>query len=172
MCGSEFLFFQLLLRHVTAEQLPLSTQGHGSCQVALWTLLCPSLSVISLSLHTWDENMKKDSLLGPWTLTATAAKSLQSCPTLCDPIDVSPRGSPIPGILQARTLEWVAMSFSNAGKWKVRVKSLSRVWLLATPWTAAHQAPPIHGIFQARVLEWVAIAFSIAIALPTLTTPL
>ena len=72
---------------------------------------------------------------------AAAAKSLQSCPTLCDPIDGSPPGSPIPGILQARTLEWVAMSFSNAGKWKVKVKSLSRVRLLATPWTAAYQAP-------------------------------
>ena len=72
---------------------------------------------------------------------AAAAKSLQSCPTLCDPIDGSPPGSPIPGILQARTLEWVAISFSNAWKWKVKVKSLSRVRLLASPWTAAYQAP-------------------------------
>ena len=76
---------------------------------------------------------------------AAAAKSLQSCPTLCDPIDGSPPGSPVPGILQARTPEWVAISFSNAGKWKVKVKSLSRVWLLATPWTAAYQAPPSMG---------------------------
>ena len=76
---------------------------------------------------------------------AAAAKSLQSCPTLCDPIDGSPWGSPIPGILQARTLEWVAISFSNALKWKVKVKSLSRVWLLVTPWTVAHQAPPSMG---------------------------
>ena len=74
--------------------------------------------------------------------SAAAAKSLQSCPTLCNPIDGSPPGSPIPGILQARTLEWVAISFSNAWKWKVKVKSLSRVQLLATPWTAAHRAPP------------------------------
>ena len=72
---------------------------------------------------------------------AAAAKLLQSCPTLCNPIDSSPSGSPIPGILQVRTLEWVAISFSNAWKWKVKVKSLSRVWFLATPWTAAHQAP-------------------------------
>ena len=72
---------------------------------------------------------------------AAAAKSLQSCPTLCDPINGSPPGSPVPGILQARTLEWVAISFSNAWKWKVKGKSLSHVWLLATPWTAAHQAP-------------------------------
>ena len=70
-----------------------------------------------------------------------AAKSLQSCPTLCDPIDSSPPGSPVPGILQARALEWVAISFSKAWKWKVKVKSLSCVWLLATPWTAAYQAP-------------------------------
>ena len=73
------------------------------------------------------------------------AKSLQSCPTLCDPIDGSLPGSPIPGILQARTLEWVAISFSNAWKWKVKVKSLSRVWLLASSWTAAYQAPPSMG---------------------------
>ena len=65
------------------------------------------------------------------------AKSLQSCPTLCDPIDGSLPGSPIPGILQARTLEWAAISFSHAWKWKVKVKSLSRVRLLATPWIAA-----------------------------------
>ena len=76
---------------------------------------------------------------------AAAAKSIQLCPTLCDPIDCSPPGSPIPGIHQARTLEWVAISFSNAWKWKVKVKSLSRVWLLATPRTAAHQAPPSMG---------------------------
>ena len=72
---------------------------------------------------------------------AAAAKSLQSCPTLCDPIDSSPPGSPVPGILQARILEWVAISFSNAWKWKVKVKLLSRVRLLATSWTAAYQAP-------------------------------
>jgi len=77
--------------------------------------------------------------------TAAAAKSLQSCPTLCDPIDGSPPGSPVPGILQTRTLEWVAISFSNAWKWNVKVKLLSHVWLLATPWTAAHQAPPSMG---------------------------
>ena len=74
-----------------------------------------------------------------------AAKSLQSCPTLCDPIDGSPPGSPIPGILQARTLEWVAISFSNAWKWKVKVKLLSHVRLFTTPWTAAYQASPPMG---------------------------
>ena len=76
---------------------------------------------------------------------AAAAKSLQLCPTLRDPIDGSPLGSPIPEILQAGTLEWVAISFSNVWKWKVKVKSLSRVRLFATPWTAAHQPPPSMG---------------------------
>ena len=76
---------------------------------------------------------------------AAAAKSLQSCLSLCDPIDGSPPGSPVPGILQARTLEWAAISFSNAWKWKVKVKSLSRVRPSATPWTVAYQAPPSLG---------------------------
>ena len=77
-------------------------------------------------------------------LNVRTAKSLQSCPTLCDPTDGSPPGSTIPGILQARTLEWVAISFFNALKWKVKVKSLS-AWLFATPWTAAYQAPSSMG---------------------------
>ena len=76
---------------------------------------------------------------------AAATKSLQPCQTLCDPIDGSPPSSSVPGILQARTLEWVAISFSSAWKWKVKVKSFNRVWLLATPWTAAYQAPPSMG---------------------------
>ena len=86
------------------------------------------------------------------------AKSLQSCPTLCDPIDGSPPGSPVPGILQARTLEWVAISFSNACKWKMKVKTLSHIWLLAIPWTAASQAPPSMGFsrqeYWSRVPSW------------------
>ena len=85
------------------------------------------------------------------------AKSLQSCPTLCDPIVGSPPGSPVPGILQGRTLEWVAISFSNAWKWKVKVKSLSRVRLLATPWTAAHQAPLSPGF--SREEHWSGLPF-------------
>ena len=76
-----------------------------------------------------------------FNIDATAAELLHLCPPLCDPIDGSPPGSSVPGILQARTLEWVTISFSNSWKWKVKVKSLSRVWLLVTPWTAAHQAP-------------------------------
>ena len=79
---------------------------------------------------------------------AAAAKSLQSCLTLCDPIDGSPPSSPVPGILQARILEWVAISSSNEWKWKVKVKSLSHAQLLATPWTAAYQAPPPMGVFR------------------------
>ena len=88
--------------------------------------------------HDWSDlaHMNKTSK----TINRTAAaKSLQSCPTLCDPIDGSPPGSHVPGILQARTLKWIDISFSNAWKWKVKVKSLSPVQLLATPWTAAHQ---------------------------------
>ena len=81
----------------------------------------------------WSPNLQESA--------AAAAKSLQSCPTLCDPIAGSPPGPAVSGILQARTLEWVAISSSNAWKWKVKEKSLSCVWLLATPWTAAYQAP-------------------------------
>ena len=83
--------------------------------------------------------------IGVCCFAAAATKSLQSCLTLCDPIDGSPPGSPVPGILQARTLEWVAVSFTSAWKWKVKVKLLSRVRLLVTPWTAAYQAPPSLG---------------------------
>ena len=82
---------------------------------------------------------------------AAAAKSLQSCPTLCNLIEGSPPGSSVPEILQARTLEWIAISFSNAWKWKVKVKLLSHVWLFATPWTAAYQAPPSMG-FSRQVI--------------------
>ena len=78
-------------------------------------------------------------------ISAAAAKSLQFHLTLCDPIDSSPPGSAVPGILQARTLEWVAISFSNAWKWKVKVKSLSRVWLFAIPWTVSYHVPPSMG---------------------------
>ena len=91
---------------------------------------------------------------------AAAAKSLQSCPTLCDPIDSSSPGSPIPGILQARTLEWVAISFSNAWKWKGKVKSLSPVPTLRDPMDCSLPGSSVHGIFQARALEWTAITFS------------
>ena len=113
--------------------------------------------------HLWFISSVSYSFLSTGLLpppAAAAAMSLQSCPTLCDPIDGSPPGSPVPGILQARTLEWVAISFFNAWKWKVKVKLLSRVRLLVTLWTAAYQASLSMGFFQARVLEWGAIAFS------------
>ena len=109
----------------------------------MWSILmyflihfCPlfTLSYLIIISVGWDRYCPH------FTTAAAAAKSLQSCPTLCTPIDGSPSGSPVPGILQARTLEWVANSFSDAWKWKVKVKSLSRVRLLATPWTAAYQA--------------------------------
>ena len=92
---------------------------------------------------------------------AIAAKSLQSCLTLCDPIDGSPPGSAIPGILQARILEWVAISFSNAGKWKVKSDVAQSCPTLRDPMNGSLPGFFAHGIFQARVLEWGAIAFSV-----------
>ena len=86
-----------------------------------------------------------------------AAKSLQSCPTLCDLIDGSPPGSPVPGILKARTMEWVAISFSNVWKWKVKVKSFSHIWLITTRWTAVHQASPSVGFSRQEHCSGVAL---------------
>ena len=99
---------------------------------------------------------------------AAAAKSLQSCLTLCDPIDGSPLGSSVPGVLQARILEWVAISFSNAWKWKVKVNSLSRVRLLATPWTVACQAPL--SMELSRQEYWTGLPFPSPGDLPNLGT--
>ena len=96
----------------------------------------------------WESHTKI--LLKYINIVAAAAKSLQSCPTLCDPTDGSLPGSASPGTLQARTLEWVPISFSNAWKWKVKVKSLSHVGLLATPWTAAYPGSSVHGIFPGK----------------------
>ena len=93
----------------------------------------------------------------PKFTAAATAKSLQSCLTLCDPRDSSPPGSAILGILQARTLEWVAISFSNAWKWKVKVKSPSRVQLLATPWSEAYQAPPSMGFSRQEYWSGVSL---------------
>ena len=105
----------------------------------------------TLSLFATEET-DTQTCLNVAAAAAAAAKSLQSCPTLCTPIDGSPPGSAIPGILQAKTLEWVAMSFSNAWKWKAKVKSLSHVQLFGTPWTAAYQAPPSMGF--SRQVYW------------------
>ena len=105
-----------------------------------------SLFSMWLKHHSLPKQVEKMSLLLLLLFLSTAtAKSLQLCPTLCDPIDGSPPGSFVPGILQARKLEWIAISFSNAWKWKGKVKSLSHARLLVTPWTAAYQAPPSVG---------------------------
>ena len=109
-------------------------------------LLCCYSSLLSSHPLTWaSHSVLWSDNFDDIAAAAAAAKSLQLCLTLCDPIEGSPPGSPVPGILQARTLEWGAIAFSNAGKWKVKVKSLSHVRLLATPWTAAHQAPSSMG---------------------------
>ena len=124
------------------QQLKVAGQGHQQCPL--------QVTWVSLGwLELWrDEGAVRPEADHYKAAAAAAAKLHQSCPTLCDPIDRSPRGSPVPGILQARTLEWVAITFSNAEKWKVKVKvkSLSLVRLLATPWTAAQQAPPSMGV--------------------------
>ena len=131
------------------------------CAVIKTCAVCVSCAVLSDFLQP--HGLQPASLLCPWDSPGKNigvdshallqgifpvlcyAKSLPLCSTLCDPIDGSLPGSPVPGILQARTLEWVAISFSNAWKWKVKVKSPSRVRLLVTPWTAAYQAPPSMG---------------------------
>ena len=131
-----------ITRRKRPDARPWANQGQAwvlsrrSCTERTWRpcATCPSPGSSSASAPRWGT--------GP---SAAAAKALQSCPTLCDPTDRRPLDSPIPGILQARTLEWVAISFSNAWKWKVKGKLLSRVRLFATPWTAAYQAPPSVG---------------------------
>ena len=123
------------LRNLTEEEY--QQRGLGMHQVML-----PDTTLGWVCFLNVNQNFSRDLPAGERLWAAAAAKLLQSCPTLCDPRDSSPPGFPAPGILQARTLEWVAISFSNAWKWKVKVKSLSRVRLLVTPWTAAHQAPP------------------------------
>ena len=152
----------------------ISTASHSSLRAGLTSWAYTYSYLLTWLSHTWDGKVTKAETISylslilslaldtvlvsqqafnkylwkqiDWLIhTAAVAKSLQLCPTLCNPIDGSPPGSPVPGILQARTLEWVAISFSNAWKWKVKVKSLSHVRLLATPWTVAYQAPPFMG---------------------------
>ena len=127
-------------------------QGHLSITNSQSSLKLMSIKSVMPSRHLI---LCHPLLLLPPIPPAAVTKSLQSCLTLCDPIDGSPPGSPVPGILQARTLEWVAISFSNAWKWKVKVKSLS-----CDPMDWSSPCSSVHGIFQARVLEWGAIAFS------------
>ena len=146
------LHFRQILYQLSCQGSPEITIC-GLRRTGVWILiLCNDFSFLNLSGSSISSYVIEAEIAVPIALpppeattTAATAKSLQSCLTLCDPIDVSPPGSPAPGILQARALEWVAISFSNAWKWKVKVKSLSRVWLPVTPWTTAHQAPPSMG---------------------------
>ena len=128
---------------------PRDCSPPGSSVHGIFQARVPEWVAISSSRRSsWHRDRTHVPCIGRWVLhhlsrliNSLPAKSFQSCPTLCNPIDGSPPGSPVPGILQARTLQWVAISFSNAWNRKVKVKSLSLVQLLATPWTAAHQAP-------------------------------
>ena len=138
------LFFQKMTFYIKSALCP-----HEYCY---YILKCKLIEIYSFNKYTWLRCTYFCFLnIGSHAAAATA-KSLQSCPTLWDPRDGSPPGSLVPGILQERTLEWVAISFSNAWKWKVKVKLLSHVRLLATPWTAAYQAPPSMGF--ARQEYW------------------
>ena len=118
-----------------------------------WVQLCSSLNVL---WHCLSLGLEGKLAFSSLVATVVAAKSLQSCPTLCDPIDRSLPGSPVPGILQARTLEWIAISFSSAWKWKVKMKCQTP----SNPMDCSLQGSSVHGVFQARVLEWVATVFS------------
>ena len=132
-----------------------------------WSLLIPSSILCHVNSGIWTSFgvgyfFQAFRSHWQWVAAAAAAKSLQSCPTLGDPIDCSPPGSPVPGILQARTLEWVAISFSNAWKWKAKCESevAQSCLTLSDPMDCSLPGSSAHGIFQARVLEWVAIALS------------
>ena len=143
------LFYATTTNHFSIELWHAKKSGFytttGNDQISGWTekkLQSTSQNQTCTPKRSWSLS---GGLLTIWYTAAAAARLLQSCPTLFDRIDGGPPGSPVPGILQARMLEWVAISFSNAWKWKVKVKPLNRVWLLATPWTAAYQAPPSMG---------------------------
>ena len=127
--------------------------------VIVCLLLCGNWDSESLILCSRSSEYLSSGLESMSSGSTAAAKLLQFCLTLCDPVDGSPPGSPVPGILQARTLEWVAIAFFNALKWRVKGKSLSRVWLF-DPMDCSPPGSPVPGIFQARVLEWGAVAFS------------
>ena len=135
----------------------------GCFKFFVWGLIWKSLISVTLSRLFWCPHcvsiiylfLAAPSAVCRILVPPAAAKSLQSFPTLCDPIQGSPPGSPVPGILQARTVKWVAISFSNAWKWS------SQPWL-RDPLDWSLPGSSIHGIFQARVLEWGAIAFSVS----------
>ena len=141
-------------------RLPKTTKSKGWLEVSSWGIVKSKIS--------GGETFKKLRFQGLGkTAAAAAAKSLQSCPTLCDPIDGSPPGSPVPGILQARTLEWVAISFCNAWKWKVKGKSLCPARLSATPWTAAYQAPLSMGFSRQEYSSGVPLPSTIYVYIET-----
>ena len=151
--------------HFSTVELAVPSAWHpaphiDTCLVPVFTLTSSSHSSL-VSIKNFCSASLSPFLFDfyPAAAAAAAAKSLRSCPTLCDPRDGSPPGSPVPGILQARTLEWVAISFSSAWKWKVKVKSLSRVRLLATPWTAAHQAPLSMGFSRQEYWSGVPLTY-------------
>ena len=140
----------------------------SSAAVSLVWELCVQLNTASVSsssdhitLRIWKKpqiSSQEYTLSENFVYNHATAKSLQSCPALREPTDGSPPGSPVPRILQARSLEWVAIFCSNAWKWKVNMKSFSCVRLLATPWTAAHQAPPPTGF--SRQEYWSGVPLS------------
>ena len=153
--------------HCASSRLKPEGSWESYCQV-VWTFyswlgkdLVPKylflFSLCQLQSNVDQTQLHQSLDSSPTSWFQSAAKSLQSCLTLCDPIDGSPPGSLVPGVLQARTLEWAAISFSKAWKWKVKVKSLSHVWLLATPWTTAYQAPPSMGF--SRQEYWSGVPF-------------
>ena len=142
------------MRYITLTSLQIMNDTYTPGKNPTWSWC------MILKMYCWNQfaNILLKIFASTSINNAAAAKSLQSCPTLCDPVDGSPPGSPVPGILHARTLEWVAISFSNAWKWKVKVKSLSHVQLVATQWTAAHQAPPSMGF--SRQEYWSGVPLS------------
>ena len=148
---------------------PDAKSGFWICRLSLklvCQLISGATSLRQLLINPAEKDQKVNLLIYyinyKYHAVAAAAKSLQSCPTLWDPIDGSPPGSPVPGILQARTLEWVAISFSNAWKWKVKSESevAQSCPTLHDPMDCSLPGSSVRGIFQARVLEWGAIAFS------------
>ena len=129
--------------------------GFFNCLIYMNKTVCWNMVEPGEYYAYWSKSNRERQIL----YVIAAAKSLQSCPTLCDPIDGSSPDSPIPGILQARTLEWVAIFFSNTWKWKVKVKSLSHVWPFGTPWTVAYQAPPPMGCSRQEYWSGVPLPF-------------
>ena len=146
-----------IVTYISPFPLPTPGLGKHHSSLFLWDQLLIFLDSMYKKYHIVLVILS-ELFCSAWA-AAAAAKSLQLCPTLCDPIDGSPPGSLVPEILQARILEWVAISFSSAWKWKVKVKSLSRVQFLATSWTAAYQAPPSMGFSEQEY--WSGVLFSI-----------